>query len=1009
MPRLWITLACAVRLLDNFHFQEVSVWVPPTNVSSTLLYPKRPSASELSRLFTPENHEIEWALSITTSIRTRVGILCLLKVFQTLGRFIPPQDIPTPIVSHIFRQLHVESSSNDSLTYAIRTLRRHRDLIRQLLKVNKWDDSAQQLVVKTMTTLASTCSNPADLINGAIDAIFQQRIELPALSTLRRMAGHILQQNSDHLFEKISNQLNPMQVHQLDQLLDVPEGVNESLFTELCRSPGRPTRKNLRTLINRVHRFDGIPDPTPLLANIPEAKITQWADEVNRLNAAELKAYRPSRRHTLILSGLRDSRACSLDDLVAMLTKVMRKIRSRATDAMEIELKKKRTSTEELIELLFNIAKDFELSVDSTTLQTTIDQRFEKYGGVSTVIEQCQSRLNHRTQDWRRFVKPYYHSQRKLLLDLAESIAFAAATGFEPLLDLLSVILQARTARGDWIEIEDDLSFLGSAWHTQLIEPDYSGLYHYQTLEIALFFALTDALSSGNIYIPGSKSYESLNHQLCAVESDPDALAAYLTERQLPADSHTFVRELREWLARSTYWLDQAIYKEEFVALNQQGKPIVPRTLAIPPTESAVQLEQEMLEKLPDRSIVEALYNTDHWTGWTRHFGPPTRIAPQITNPSERYVLTAFAYGCGLGADQAARHFDTPVPSHLLTFANRRHMGTDDLRSACDDLVNFYAQFELPSFWGSGESAAADGSLIETYEDNLFASHHVRYGRTGGIAYRHISDNYIALFSQFIPCGVHEATYILDGLLKNTTVVQPKQIYADTHGQSTTVFALAYLLGIDLFPRIRNWRKLTLFRGENSEGLRSNHLHGGTIDWDLIESHWEDYWHVVLAIRNGTMSSSLILARLNSQSKNNKLYLAFQELGRVIRTVYLQDWIRNDTLRRHVTAGTNKVESFHDFSAHLKFGGEGPVKTNDPAEQEKATVFNQLIANAVMVQTMVDQSDLLRDMDEKGQHINREDIARFSPYVTRHLKRFGEFQTHYEKLQPTPDRNLFRN
>ncbi len=155
------------------------------------------------------------------------------------------------------------------------------------------------------------------------------------------------------------------------------------------------------------------------------------------------------------------------------------------------------------------------------------------------------------------------------------------------------------------------------------------------------------------------------------------------------------------------------------------------------------------------------------------------------------------------------------------------------------------------------------------------------------------------------------------------------------------------------------------------------------------------------------MSSAWILARLNSRSKNNKLYLAFQELGRVIRTIYLQDWIQNDALRRRVTAGTNKVETFHDFAAHLRFGGDGSVKNNDPAEQEKAIVYNQLVANAVMVQTMVDQSNLLRELDENGQDIVREDIARFSPYVTRHLKRFGEFQVQYDR-QPLPDRDLFR-
>ena len=55
-------------------------------------------------------------------------------------------------------------------------------------------------------------------------------------------------------------------------------------------------------------------------------------------------------------------------------------------------------------------------------------------------------------------------------------------------------------------------------------------------------------------------------------------------------------------------------------------------------------------------------------------------------------------------------------------------------------------------------AAAADGTHFETYEDNLLAEHHIRYGKSGGIAYRHIADNYIALFSCFIACGTYEAT-----------------------------------------------------------------------------------------------------------------------------------------------------------------------------------------------------------------------------------------------------------
>jgi TnpA family transposase len=126
--------------------------------------------------------------------------------------------------------------------------------------------------------------------------------------------------------------------------------------------------------------------------------------------------------------------------------------------------------------------------------------------------------------------------------------------------------------------------------------------------------------------------------------------------------------------------------------------------------------------------------------------------------------------------------------------------------------VNAYAQLDLPRLWGDGSHAAADGSQVDTWSDNLLAESHIRYGGYGGIAYRHIADNYIALFTHFIPCGVWEAVYIIEGLLRNTSDIQPEVVHADTQGQSLPVFGVAHLLGFELLPRIRNWKDLVLYR-----------------------------------------------------------------------------------------------------------------------------------------------------------------------------------------------------
>ena len=67
---------------------------------------------------------------------------------------------------------------------------------------------------------------------------------------------------------------------------------------------------------------------------------------------------------------------------------------------------------------------------------------------------------------------------------------------------------------------------------------------------------------------------------------------------------------------------------------------------------------------------------------------------------------------------------------------------------------------------------AGDGTFADIHDDNLISEQHFRYRQKGGIAYHHIADNYIAIFSTFIQCGVWEAIYIIDGLLKNASEIQ---------------------------------------------------------------------------------------------------------------------------------------------------------------------------------------------------------------------------------------------
>ena len=75
----------------------------------------------------------------------------------------------------------------------------------------------------------------------------------------------------------------------------------------------------------------------------------------------------------------------------------------------------------------------------------------------------------------------------------------------------------------------------------------------------------------------------------------------------------------------------------------------------------------------------------------------------------------------------------------------------------------------------------------------------------------------------------------------------------------------------------------------------------------------------------------------------------------------------------------------------LDFGGDGVIRSRDPVEQEKHIKYLNLVANAVMLQNVVDLTDAMSDLAKSGYLVTSELASHLSPYITEHIKRFGEY------------------
>jgi len=198
---------------------------------------------------------------------------------------------------------------------------------------------------------------------------------------------------------------------------------------------------------------------------------------------------------------------------------------------------------------------------------------------------------------------------------------------------------------------------------------------------------------------------------------------------------------------------------------------------------------------------------------------------------------------------------------------------------------------------------------------------------------------YIALFSRLTTCGSWEGHHILDFMTENESEIRPDRIHADTQGQSAAIFGLAHLLGIQLQPRIRNWKSLHLFRP--SPDARYDHidlLFSKKVDWSLIETMLPEMLRVAVSIGAGRLKPSFILRRLATYSRKSKLYFAFRELGYVVRTSFLLDYLSDVELRRTIQAATNKSERFNQFVQWVAFGGGALAAEGIRASSSNTTI-----------------------------------------------------------------------
>ena len=314
-------------------------------------FKQSPSPKELAELYTLTAAELDLAKRHVRSVPNRLSFLVLLKSFQRLGYFPHSEVVPEPVISHIREQLGFDDAVSAFAPEASR--RRYYQVIRTYLQVKSYDGGAEQVATTAIEAAVSVMDHPSDLINVAIEMLVKESYELPAFSTLERLAKHLRAISHNELYRQISSQLNRAERDYLDGLIARPEAEAKAMLNRLKAAPKSEKLTHLVQLQQTFDELMSFGDAQRLLEGVNLVKIKHLAAYAKTLDITEFRDINVAKRRTLLLCLLYRAQVKMRDHLVEMFLKRMRKIDASARRRL-VELREKHLARTERLLGLFS-------------------------------------------------------------------------------------------------------------------------------------------------------------------------------------------------------------------------------------------------------------------------------------------------------------------------------------------------------------------------------------------------------------------------------------------------------------------------------------------------------------------------------------------------------------------------------------------------------------------------------------------------------------------------------
>jgi hypothetical protein len=692
-----------------------------------------------------------------------------------------PLEILDDLLAFVAHELATDPAAMQDYAQRQATVSAHQEEIRFYLGFRPFDTAARAALSRFLIEEATRLEHMPALLARAEEFLRDRRILLPALSTLRRLAGEQREQARHQVYARLIACVPPALSPRLDALLQVGAEASFSPLQVLKAPPGMPSPPALSRLTAKLDQIQATGvltlDLSWLNPNLQKALARQaWQASAHRL-----RLLHAPQRYTILVCFLRHTYHETIDHLVDMYQKLVTATYRRAEQDLEAAVTRSRVTLRGTLQSFHLMGQTLcDDTVPPEAIRATVFAHIPP-ARLQTQLQEAERWLTGDTSDVFPLVLKRYSYLRQFTPTLLDHLTVdLEPTGSPALLEALAILrdLNATGRRA--------LPDLPIACIPRRLRPfvGIHGTRNRRACECAVLTALRDEIKRGNVWVQGSRRFGKLEDFFL-----PDAEWAvhrqdFFHHAGLPADPAAAAADLTDRLNTAYERFLATLPDNASVTVDDQGWHLStdPAETLSPDDERGVAtLRAWLREKMPTIRLPELLLAIDQTLDWTRHFLPVGRRATRTADEVCQVVATIMAYGCNLGPETMAR-LTNGVSYEDIQRITDWYLHEEALRAALADLVNAILALDTTQVWGEGRTSSSDGQRFLFPRRVLRHTYSHRLGDFAVEFYTFIADNYAPYYSVPIECTERDAPYVLDGLLYHESDLDPEEHYTDTHG-----------------------------------------------------------------------------------------------------------------------------------------------------------------------------------------------------------------------------------